>query len=422
MQTREEWKAQYASLIGIDWADEKHAIHLGEVETGKELSSELQQTPEAIDAWAWGLNERYGGRPVAICLEQSKGALLYALMKYPHFHLYPLDGKKLRRFGESLTTSGNRDDPGDAELLWEYLDIRGNRMKVLKPDTEETRLLTQLNEDRRDAVNDRTRLTNQELSSLKSFFPLAIQLLGGELTTPLALDFLKRWPTLEELKKSRVATIEKFFCDHGCRNNELNQERIAAIRNAVPLVTDRAVIEAGVLKVRRLCAQTAEINEAIAIYDRRLDELMAGHEDAYIFQSLPGAGHALAPRMLAVFGTDRDRWEYVKEIQCLDGIVPVRDQSGSSETVRFRWACAKFRRQSWVEFADQSTRQCSWAKAFYDKRKHDGLRHQAILRELALKWSRIIFRCWKDRVPYDEGRYLESLIKRNSPVLDYMKA
>ena len=41
---------------------------------------------------------------------------------------------------------------------------------------------------------------------------------------------------------------------------------------------------------------------------------------------------------------------------------------------------------------------------------------------LAFKWMRIIFRCWKDRVPYDEAKYLESLKRSKSPLLDYMAA
>jgi transposase len=423
MLANEEWKRPYAALVGIDWADQEHAFFLRDVETGRAVSGVLLQTPEEIDKWAWELHQTYGGRLVGICLEQSKGALLYALMKYPHLHLYPLDGKKLRRFRESYVTSGDRDDPGDAEFLWEYLDSRGHTMRVLKPDTEETRLLAQLNEDRRDTVDDRTRLSNQALICLKGFFPLAIRLLGGDLTTPLALDFLERWATLEDLKKSRPATIEKFFCDHGCHLEELNRKRLEAIGKAVALVTDRAIIQASVLKMQRIVGQLRELNKAIARYDERIDELMEDHADARIFQSLPGAGHALAPRLLTLFGTDRARWEVVQELQCLDGIVPVRDYSGkSSKRVKFRWACAKFRRQTWVEFAEQSIRQCAWAKAFYEKRKAEGLKHNAILRELAVKWSRIVFRCWKDGVPYDEGKYLQSLIRRNSPILEFMKA
>jgi hypothetical protein len=38
------------------------------------------------------------------------------------------------------------------------------------------------------------------------------------------------------------------------------------------------------------------------------------------------------------------------------------------------------------------------------------------VRGLAFKWIRIVFRCWKDRVAYDESRYLAALAKRNSPL------
>jgi hypothetical protein len=33
---------------------------------------------------------------------------------------------------------------------------------------------------------------------------------------------------------------------------------------------------------------------------------------------------------------------------------------------------------------------------------------------LAFKWIRILFRCWQDRVAYDESRYLMALAKRGS--------
>ena len=34
--------------------------------------------------------------------------------------------------------------------------------------------------------------------------------------------------------------------------------------------------------------------------------------------------------------------------------------------------------------------------------------------QLAFKWIRIVFRCWQDRVAYDETRYLTALAKRGS--------
>jgi hypothetical protein len=42
------------------------------------------------------------------------------------------------------------------------------------------------------------------------------------------------------------------------------------------------------------------------------------------------------------------------------------------------------------------------------------------VRSLAFKWLRILFRCWKDRRPYDEAKYLFALKQKKSPLLQYM--
>lgn len=44
---------------------------------------------------------------------------------------------------------------------------------------------------------------------------------------------------------------------------------------------------------------------------------------------------------------------------------------------------------------------------------------QAALRALAFKWIRILHRCWTDRIPYDESRYLLALQKRQAPLLKF---
>src|SRR5229473_2162751 len=62
----------------------------------------------------------------------------------------------------------------------------------------------------------------------------------------------------------------------------------------------------------------------------------------------------------------------------------------------------------------------AWARAFYDMRRQQGHRHHAILRALAFKWIRIIFRCWKDRTLYSEQKYIHQLRKQNSPILKFI--
>ena len=45
-----------------------------------------------------------------------------------------------------------------------------------------------------------------------------------------------------------------------------------------------------------------------------------------------------------------------------------------------------------------------------------GKKHSTAARALAFKWQRIMFVCWRDRLPYDETTYLNSLKRRGSPL------
>jgi hypothetical protein len=66
----------FAAFVAIDWSDAKHDLCLVDAATGKKESLILQHTPEALEAWATALRLRFGGRPIAVCLEQSRGPLI----------------------------------------------------------------------------------------------------------------------------------------------------------------------------------------------------------------------------------------------------------------------------------------------------------------------------------------------------------
>ena len=136
------------------------------------------------------------------------------------------------------------------------------------------------------------------------------------------------------------------------------------------------------------------------------------HPDFAIFAALPAAGAACAPRLLAAFGTPRDRYRNAAEVQQFTGIAPVTETSGNQHWVHWRWSCPKFLRQTFQEWAAQTIQQCDWAAAYYRVQRDDKKKsHHAAVRSLAYKWIRIIFRCWKGRERYDESRY-EGALKR----------
>jgi hypothetical protein len=118
------------------------------------------------------------------------------------------------------------------------------------------------------------------------------------------------------------------------------------IKKAIPAVKDLAVIESSVLTVHRLVDQLAALRESVAHHDKRISEIAVAHPDYAVFSSLPGAGPVMVPRLIAAFGTQRNRYASASALQCYAGIAPVTESSGKQRRVHWRWACPKFLRQT----------------------------------------------------------------------------
>jgi hypothetical protein len=84
--------------------------------------------------------------------------------------------------------------------------------------------------------------------------------------------------------------------------------------------------------------------------------------------------------------------------------------------VTCRWACNKFLKQTFHEFAGQSITQSRWAAAYYRQQIAKGKKHQMARRSLAFKWIRIIHRCWQSGTVYNEEHYIERLQLTGSPL------
>jgi transposase len=410
--------SEYAAFVGFDWADSKHDLCLVDAATPKKEFSVVKHTPQSLAEWAAGVRARFDGRKVAVCLEQSRGPLIFALLKYDFLVLYPINPATLARYREAFSPSRAKDDPRDAEYLVELLMHHRERLKAWQPDSEKTRTLQYLVEHRRRVVGDRTRISNRMTALLKLYYPQVLEWFD-DIRTDLVCDFLLQWPTLEAVKKVRRATLEKFMRGHNSVRKESLAGRLKAIKESVPLTTDRAVIDSSVLMVKTLASQMKTTIAAIKEFDQQIAELCSTHEDYHLFAALPGSGTVYSSRLLAAFGTDRRRFESADELARLSGVAPVIERSGQSTWVRWRYFCPKFLRQSFVEYAGESIKHSFWARAYYAGQRAKGKSHQAAVRSPAFKWVRIIYRCWQTCTPYNEVKYLESLRRKGSPLLSY---
>ena len=406
----------FAAFIGLDWGDKSHALALHDPAAGQIESATLTHSAENLHQWLDQLAVRFGGRPVALAIEGTRGAIFPVLLERPWLLVFAVHPTTSARYRTAFTPSGAKDDLPDAQVLLELLQRHRDKLTPLALTDPATRQLAGLCEARRDLVDRRTQLLNQLIACLKKFYPQAVELVGENLASPLALDFLLKWPDLITLKSARPATLKTFYYTHNVRRPETVQTRLDRIAQARALTTDEAVVSVAVRQLRVLVEQLRVVQKHVAGFDDAIAQAFAAHPEAALFRDLPGAGAVLAPRVLIAFGTERDRYPVASSLQKYAGLAPVREKSGGALLTHWRWHAPTFLRQTFVEWAGQTVVYCPWAKAYYERMKAKDKGHWAILRALAFKWVRILWKCWQDRTPYDDARYLKQLARRQSPL------
>jgi transposase len=402
---------EFKVLIGLDWGDQQHAYCLrqpdGQIQTGT-----LQQTPEALHQWLEQLQERFPNTSMALGIETTKGPLINGLLGQEFLTIFPIHPATSAHYRRAFTPSGAKDDLPDSRVLLEILIHHRDKLRALFIEDPATRKLAGLVEARRKAVDRRTRLSNALKCRLKSYYPQALELAGEDLFSPLAMDLLSRWPELLSLQRAKPAILRKFFYLHNLRRPEHIQKRLDRIASARSLTTDEAIVTVAVAEVRALVEQLRVLQKHIAIFESEIAKSFKNHPEAELFRELPGAGAVLAPRLLVAFGTDRTRYPDASSLQKYSGIAPVREKSGAREWIHWRWNAPKFLRQSFHEWAGQTVIRSPWAKEFYRRQKQGGKGHHAILRALAFKWQRILWKCWSTHQAYREEIYVAALQRR----------
>jgi transposase len=406
---------EFGPLVGLDWGDTSHEVAVWDEQRQTRTSERIEHTPAALREWIEALHAQVGGAAIAMAIEQSRGAVFDALNGYPFVTLYPINPRSAARYREAFHPSLSKDDPTDAASLLDLLHKHRNELRPFVPDDACTRLLRLLTEDRRELVDQRTQHVQRVTDRLKTYYPQAVRW-AGALTTGQACDFLDRWPTLQAIQGTRPSVIRAFYERHHHAAAWIDL-RLAEIRAAVTFHDDQVIIDAAVLLIGSEVAQIRALNTSVATYDEKIASAFATHQDAPIFASFPGAGAQLAPRLAAAFGTDQNRFHSAVNVATRSGIAPVLRRSGKTATVHMRWACPKFLRQTFHEYARVSIGYSVWARAFYKQQRARGHSHHEAIRTLAYRWIRVLYACWKNHTAYDETRYLRQLTTRGSTLV-----
>jgi transposase len=412
----------YALFIGIDRSD-KHLDFTVLDGTGNVIKrGKVSTDPAALHPWMETWREHVAvGAHVVVAFEQPAPNLIVFFSQFEGVvGIYPLNPAAVRSYCRSFALSNAHSDRTDAAMIARYAFHYHGELRALERASGPMRHLRSLVEHRRALVDERTALTNRLQALLKLYFPQALELLSEDLWRPMDCEFLQRWPSLQALRKARPATLDAFWKTHGSRSEKRLQQRLDVLAGARALTEDSDTIAPLVLRVESLLRQLQVLAQSLDVVEGRIQELAATFEDYAFFRTLPGAGCAFAPRLLAAYGEDRSRWTSASALQCYSGIAPITRQSGNTRSVVRRLHCPNFLRQSFHEWAAESWKHSRWARAFVRYHQSRDKSFHTIIRMLAYKWIKILTRAWRNRELYDEERYLQCLIHRGSPICKYL--
>ena len=392
-------------LIGIDWADENHAYHFIDPD-GKVWTGVFDQDPQAIADWINHWRKRFPGCHIEICLETSRGALINSLLEH-QLTIYPINANALASYRKAFAHGGGKNDPVDAKLICQFLTHYHDQLKPLNHDQPLTRELGALARDRRNLVEQRVALANELTGLLKQYFPAILQLDSSKSYAEFIVRLLLKYPNLEALQAAGRTKLQKFFFGVGSKVNAA--KRIDGLLSAIPLTTDPVILRTCGRLVQTVCGQLQVLNNSIKSYDAELETLVKQHHRFACVAKLPNSGPASQARILAALGDDQERYQTASNVQAAAGIAPLTTQSGKSKYVSSRWACSKFMKQTFHEYAGLSITKCQWAKNYYDRQIDIGNSAQMAKRALAYKWIRIIFKLWQNNEQYDDAKYTQRL-------------
>jgi transposase len=390
--------------VGIDWAAQTHAVCVLDPAGRVTTRFTIGHTAEGLADLLARLGAVGADRlDVPVGIERPDGRLVDALLEAGH-PVVPVSPNAIKTWRDGQVLSGAKSDAGDAAVIAEYLRLRAHRLRPATPYSAKTRALRTVVRTRGDLVQLRVAATNQLAALLDAHWPGG-KAIFADVESPIALAFLTRHPTAAHAAHLGEKRLAAFCVKHGYSGRRPAPELLRRLRAAPAGTTDPTLVEA----VRdAVLALVAVLHTLVAVgkdLDRSVAAHLGEHPDAAIFTSLPRSGQINAAQVLAEWGDSRTAYEGPDAIAALAGVTPVTKASGKHHAVHFRWACNKRLRVALTTFADNSRHASPWAANTYRDARARGHDHPHAIRVLARAWTRVIYRCWLDGVPYNPHQH-----------------
>lgn len=404
-------------FIGFDWGRQAHQVVLLDPQADPKLTIRFEHDAAGWDRLRQKLHELVGPdlAVVGVAIETRVGPAVEKLLELG-CTVYPMNPKAASRYRDRKAPSGTKDDLLDAWSFADALRTDGRDWRALDPEDPLSQQIRLVCRDETRLIQQRTALISALREALHEYYPIALQAFD-DWTMPAAWAFLKRFPTPQKLAAGGKRAWDKFLHTHKLFRPQTYDRRIECFQHATDFCGTEAVTAAKSLLALSLVAQLQTIEKQLSVYRKHIDRLFDQHPSRAAFDSLPGLGEKLAPRVLGECAEARKRFDDVKGLECCAGVAPVRFQSGQVTITRMRRACIKPLRFALHLWANASRRASVWAEAYYQGKRQEGKSHACALRCLARRWLRILWKLLETNEPYNEAYHLRNQIEHGSWVL-----
>ena len=373
-------------FCGIDWAEGHHDVALvdaaGTVVARQRVSDDAAGLAALLELLAgWGDNP---ADPVPVAIETPRGLLVAALRAGRP--VYAVNPMAAARYRQRHAVAGGKSDKLDAAVLAGILRTDMAAHRPLPAGSELAQAIAVLARAQQDAVWDRTQAHHKLRSHLREYFPgflAAFEGKRGGIMRPEARTVLAAVPAPGTAARLTLAQLRALLRQAG-RSRRIDAEA-ARLRDALrtdhmrqlPLAED-AMAQQTLALLRQLeaaCQSADDLEQATA-------ESFSQHPDAGIITSFPGIGTLTGARVLAETGDGKSRFADAKGLKAYAGTAPITRASGKRKTVTRRTAKNNRLAAAGYTWAFAALTASPGAKAHYDRRRDDGDRHAAALRNL----------------------------------------
>ena len=390
--------------VGVDWAEDHHDVcvmdHEGHVLGTRRVADSVSGVGELHALVAQHAAE--GDEAVVVGIEIDRGLLVGSLVG-AGYEVYAVNPLSVARYRDRHGTSGAKSDPGDAKVLADLVRTDRHNHRPIAGDSDLVEGVQLLARAHQNAVWGRQRQLNALRSTLREYYPGALEAFGTDLASTDALAVLAVAPTPElgrGLSRSKIASALRRGGRQ--RNIEGRAEEIQAALRSEQLEAPALIASAHGRITRSSVTLIGAFNAEIAELETALSEHFEQHPDAKVVLSMPGLGTVLGARVLGEFGDDRTRFSGPKSRKNYAGTSPVTKASGHSRVVLARFARNRRLANACDRWAFCALSSSVGTRRYYDQLRSRGKTHSQAIRQVANRLVGVLHVCLERRVLYDE--------------------